>query len=308
MDKPTLVIMAAGIGSRFGGLKQIEPVGLNGEIIIDYSIYDALKAGFGKVVFIINKNIEEAFKENIGNKIEKIVDTAYVYQRVEDAPSSLKIPVGRIKPWGTGHAVLSCMDEVNTPFAAINADDFYGPSSFQQIGKYLMKLKDMDALYHYCMIGFRLENTLTENGHVARGVCTVNADGYLEEIHERTKIQGFRDETKYTQDGEKWNVIPKGSIVSMNMWGFTTSIFSELNNQFPRFLKENKDNLEKAEYFLPSVVDRLISSGKADVKVLQSEERWYGVTYKDDKPIVKKAISEMVKRGIYPENLWEDII
>ncbi len=308
MKKPALVIMAAGLGSRYGGLKQIDPVGQNGEIIIDYSIYDALKAGFGKVVFIINKNIEDAFKENVGNKIEKIVDTAYVFQSVEDVPEGVKIPDGRVKPWGTGHAVLSCINDVDTPFAVINADDFYGPTSFQQIGKYLVNIKDADDLYHYCMVGFRLENTLTENGHVARGVCTVDSDGYLKGIHERTKIQSFKDGTKYTEDGENWVLIPEGSTVSMNMWGFTPSIFNELKARFPKFLKENEKNLEKAEYFLPSVVDSLISSDKAVVKVLPSEERWYGVTYRDDKPVVKKAISDMVKRGVYPSNLWEGML
>jgi len=308
MKKPTLVIMAAGIGSRYGGLKQIDPVGQNGEIIIDYSIYDALKAGFGKVVFIINRNIEEAFKENIGKKIEKLVDTAYVYQSVDDLPTGFKAPEGRVKPWGTGHAVLSCRNVVDTPFAVINADDFYGPSSFQKIGNYLMNLKDMDSLYHYCMVGFKLENTLTENGHVARGVCTVSEDGYLKEIHERTKIKRFDDGTKYTEDGENWVLIPEGSTVSMNMWGFTPSIFGELEARFPDFLRKNEGNLEKAEYFLPSVVDSLISSGKAVIRVLPSEEKWYGVTYKEDKPVVKKAISDMVKRGVYPANLWEDYL
>jgi len=306
--KPTLVIMAAGIGSRYGGLKQIDPVGQNGEIIIDYSIYDALKAGFGKVVFIINRNIEEAFKENIGNKIEKLVDTDYVFQSVDDIPKGFKVPDGRVKPWGTGHAVLSCKNHVSTPFAVINADDFYGPSSFQKIGKHLMNLKDSDSLYNYCMVGFKLENTLTENGHVARGVCTVNKEGYLEEIHERTKIQRFEDGTKYTEDGENWVLIPEGSTVSMNMWGFTPSIFNELKARFPEFLRKNESNLAKAEYFLPSVVDNLISSGKAVVRVLPSEEKWYGVTYKEDKPVVKNAISEMVKRGVYPANLWEDML
>lgn len=308
MKKPTLVIMAAGIGSRYGGLKQIDPVGLNGEIIIDYSIYDALKAGFGKVVFIINRNIEEAFKENIGNRIEKLVDTEYIFQSVDDIPEGFKVPEGRVKPWGTGHAVLSCRNVVDTPFAVINADDFYGPSSFQNIGNYLMNLTDTNSLYQYCMVGFKLENTLTEHGYVARGVCTVSEDGYLKEIHERTKIMKFEDSTKYTEDGESWVLIPEGSTVSMNMWGFTPSIFGELKARFPEFLRKNEGNLVKAEYFLPSVVDSLISSGKAAVRVLPSEERWYGVTYKEDKPVVKKAISEMVERGIYPANLWEDML
>lgn len=308
MKKPALVIMAAGIGSRYGGLKQIDPVGQNGEKIIDYSIYDALKAGFGKVVFIINKKIEEAFRESIGNRVEKLVDTVYVYQSVNDVPSGFTVPEGRVKPWGTGHAVLSCMDVVDTPFAVINADDFYGQTSYQKIGRYLMDMKDTDDVYHYCMVGFRLENTLTENGHVARGVCTVGEDGCLKEIHERTKIKKFEDGVKYTEDDVNWVLIPEGSTVSMNMWGFTPGVFNELKAGFPEFLERNRGNIEKAEYFLPTVVDGLISSGKAIVKVLPSEERWYGVTYKEDKPVVKEAISQMVKCGVYPANLWEEVI
>ena len=303
--KPALIIMAAGLGSRYGGLKQIEPVGPNGEIIIDYSIYDALKAGFGKVVFVINRDIEKAFRENIGTKIEKVLDTEYVYQSVHDLPEEFQVPDGRVKPWGTAHAVLCCRNAVNNPFAVINADDFYGSSSFGKIAGYLKGVEDSNGVYQYCMVGFKLENTLTENGHVARGVCSVNEEGYLKTIQERTRIQKFGGVTKYTEDGENWTVIPEGSTVSMNMWGFTPGFFNELQRQFPQFLQDNANNLSKAEFYLPAVVDSLISSGKARVKVLPTEERWYGVTYKEDKPMVKEAIQKMIQQGDYPENLWD---
>ena len=301
MKKPALVIMAAGMGSRYGGLKQIDPIGPNGEIIMDYSIYDALKAGFGKVVFIIKKEIEEAFREAIGSKIEKKVDTTYVFQDIDDLPEGFKRPQDRVKPWGTGHAVLSCRDHVDTPFAVINADDFYGRNSFQVLCDYLKDIDDVKS-YNYAMVGFILNNTLTEHGHVSRGVCQVNDQGYLEEIQERTKIQRFSDGVKY-QENDEWITIPEDSIVSMNMWGFTPSIFHELEAGFVRFLENNKDNIDKAEFFLPNLVGDLVRENKAKVKVLSSRERWYGVTYREDKPVVKKAIEEMIKQGIYPEKL-----
>lgn len=307
MIKPTLVVMAAGMGSRYGGLKQIDPIGPNGEIIIDYSIYDAIKAGFGKVVFIIKKENEEIFRESIGKRAEKLIDTAYVYQRIDDLPTGFGVPHERVKPWGTGHAVMSCRNIVDTPFAVINADDFYGRTSFQVLHDYLVSASDCDGMYQYCMVGFILENTLTEHGHVARGVCTVDSEGYLIDINERTKIKKFGKVTKYTEDDENWVVIPEGSIVSMNTWGFTPSFFKELEARFPQFLESNKDNLLKAEYFLPSVVDSLITEKKAKVKVLPSNERWYGVTYREDKPVVKQAISTLIQQGIYPEKLWEDL-
>jgi UTP-glucose-1-phosphate uridylyltransferase len=305
MIKPTLVVMAAGLGSRYGGLKQIDPVGPNGEIIIDYSIYDAIKAGFGKVVFIIKEDIKDIFYETVGKRIEKQIETAYVFQDANDIPSGFKVPEGRKKPWGTGHAVLSCQNVVNSPFAVINADDFYGPSSFEVLSKYLKTIRDSDDLYQYCMVGFVLENTLTEHGHVARGVCSVDSESNLKEIHERTKIQKFENGTKYTEDDQNWVTIPEGSTVSMNTWGFTPSIFNELGKRFPKFLETSKDNLLKAEYFLPEVVGGLITENKAKVKVLPSTERWYGVTYQEDKPIVKQAIINLINQGIYPENLWE---
>ena len=304
MAKPTLVIMAAGIGSRYGGLKQIDPVGPHGEIIMDYSIYDAVKAGFDKVVFIIKKEMEELFREKVGRRIDAVVKTAYVFQSVDDVPAGFKVPEGRVKPWGTGHAVLSCRTAVDSPFAVINADDFYGQTTFQMMSDYLTGLKDSGGMYQYCMVGFKLENTLTEHGHVARGVCTLDSEGYLKEIHERTKIKKFGNETKYTEDDKGWILIPEGSFVSMNTWGFTPSIFKELEARFPAFLRDNAGNILKAEYFLPSVVDGLISEKKARVKVLPSKERWYGVTYQEDKPLVKEAIARMTEEGIYPEKLW----
>ena len=304
MTKPTLVIMAAGIGSRYGGLKQIDPVGPNGEIIMDYSIYDAVKAGFDKVVFIIKKEMEDIFREKVGSRIDAVVKTSYVFQSVDDVPAGFEVPEGRVKPWGTGHAVLSCRNAVDSPFAVINADDFYGQTSFQMMNDYLVGMKDSSGMYQYCMVGFKLENTLTEHGHVARGVCTLDSSGNLKEIHERTKIQKFGNATKYTEDDKEWILIPQGSIVSMNIWGFTPSVFSELEAGFPSFLRDRTGNILKAEYFLPSVIDGLISGNKAQVKVLPSKERWYGVTYQEDKPQVKEAIFKMTKEGIYPENLW----
>ncbi|MHB8065571.1 MAG: nucleotidyltransferase family protein [Ruminiclostridium sp.] len=307
-NKTTLVIMAAGMGSRYGGLKQIDPVGPNGEIIMEYSIYDAIKAGFSKVVFVIKKEIEDTFREVIGKKIEGFVDVEYVYQRIENVPQEFNIPEGRTKPWGTGHAVLSAKDAVKTPFAVINADDFYGANTYILLNNFLSSNEDTENKYKYCMVGFVIENTLTENGHVARGVCNVNQAGNLIDIHERTKIIKFGDEAKYTEDEKNWVIIPKASIVSMNTWGFNQSIFKKLEEGFPIFLKNSRDNILKAEYFLPSVVDNLIKTGNADVKVLATTDKWYGVTYKEDKPIVKKSIGDMVLKKIYPQLLWKDLI
>lgn len=307
MPKPTLVVLAAGIGRRYGGLKQIEPLGPNGEIIIDYSIYDALNAGFGKVVFVIKQDIEEALRERVGKTIEKRCETAYVFQRIGDVPEGFEAPPDRQKPWGTAHATLSCRNVVHSPFAVINADDFYGRSSYQTLCDYLKNAQDRGGVYDYSMVGYVLENTLTEHGHVARGVCTVDQDGFLVEIHERTRIEKFGEISKYTEGGEHWVEIPKGSIVSMNMWGVTPSLFSELEARFPRFLQKNSDNIQKAEYFLPDVVDDLLKETRATVKVLSTNERWYGVTYQQDKPRVKEAIRDLIRRGVYPEDLWSDV-
>lgn len=305
--EPVLVIMAAGMGSRYGGLKQIDPVGSNGELIIDFSIYDALKAGFKKIVFIIKKEIEADFKEVIGDRISKQCEVAYVYQDLNNLPKGFEKPADRVKPWGTGHAILSCQGVVDGPFAVINADDYYGSHAFQVIYDYLKDAQDDDK-YRYVMVGYMLENTLTDNGHVARGVCSTDNAGYLTGIKERTRIEKKDGGAAYTEDdGATWTMIPAGSTVSMNMWGFTESILPELNNRFAAFLEENlPQNPLKCEYFLPDVVGTLLKEDKATVKVLKSADRWYGVTYKADKPVVVAAIQKLKDEGRYPEKLWED--
>ena len=306
MPKPTLIVMAAGIGSRYGGLKQIDPVGPNGEIIIDYSIYDALKAGFGKVVFVIKKDIEAVFRERVSRNIERHCETAYVFQSVDDLPAGFEVPPDRRKPWGTGHAVLSCRNVVRSPCAVINADDFYGTSSYQILYEYLEAAQDRDGVYDYCMVGFVLENTLTEHGYVSRGVCRLNRDGTLDKINERKRVEKFGHVIRYTEDGEHWVDIPRASIASMNMWGFTPSVFSELQTRFPRFLRAHNDDIDTAEFFLPEIISDLVVEKRATVKVLATNERWIGVTYKNDVPRVTLAIRDLIHRGIYPENLWQD--
>lgn len=300
-----LVVMAAGIGSRYGGLKQIDPVGPNGEIILDYSVYDALRAGFTKVVFVIRQDIEEAFREKIGRSLEKRADVTYVFQDVGSLPAGFTAPAGRVKPWGTGHAVLACKDAINTPFAVINADDYYGRTAFESLGQYLSRAEDKNGKYDYCLVGYALENTLSEHGHVARGVCEINGDGYLTDIRERTRIQKRPDGIQYTENGMDWTPLPPKSIVSLNMWGFTASILNELETHFARFLANNADNLLKAEYFLPDVVGDLVKTGKAGVKVLPTTERWFGVTYQEDRRIVQSAIRELIGANVYPESLWD---
>lgn len=307
MKKPVLVVMAAGMGSRYGGLKQIDPVDEYGHIIMDFSIYDAIRAGFGKVVFIIKKENEESFRAAIGNRIEKQIETEYVFQDLHNLPEGYEVPEGRVKPWGTAHAVMSCIGTVDGPFVVINADDYYGSHAFRMAYQFLTEYED-DKKYHYMMVGYRLENTLTENGHVARGVCVTDEDGYLIKIDERTHIEKRGSETAYTEDdGRTWTVIPAGSTVSMNMWGFSKSILKELEQRFRRFLAENLEkNPQKCEYFLPFAVDELLREGLADVRVLRSEDKWFGVTYKEDKPQVVAAIRERKAEGLYPEKLWED--
>ncbi len=291
------------MGSRYGGLKQIDPVDEHGNLIIDFSIYDALKAGFKKVVFIIKHEIEADFREVIGDRISAYVDTEYVYQEVDALPAGFSVPEGRVKPWGTAHAVLCCKGVVDAPFAVINADDYYGSHAFQMIYDYLCQARD-DEKYRYAMVGYILENTLTENGHVARGVCTTE-DGFLTDIHERTRIEKRPGGPAYTEDGETWVDIPQGSIVSMNLWGFSESILGELEQRFAGFLEENLPaNPVKCEYFLPSVVDSLLKEGKATVRVLPSQDKWYGVTYRPDHEIVVEAVKQFKRDGLYPEILW----
>jgi dTDP-glucose pyrophosphorylase len=298
--------MAAGIGSRYGGLKQMDPVGLNGEIIIDYSVFDALRAGFGRVVFLIRRDIQAAFRDKVGRAAEKRVDTSYVFQELLNLPPGFAVPADRKKPWGTGHAVLSCKDAVQEPFAVINADDFYGATAFQALVQYLRQAQDCDGVYNYGMVGYALANTLSEHGHVARGVCEVTPDGFLVDVRERTHIERLADGIRYTENGTHWVMLPPESIVSLNTWGFTLSIFRELETRFSLFLQKNAAHLTKAEYFLPDVVGDLVKEGKARVKVLPTNEKWYGVTYQEDRPRVQAAIRDMIRQGIYPEKLWGD--
>jgi len=286
-----LVVMAAGMGSRFQGLKQIEPVGPNGEILLDFSVYDAKRAGFDKVVFEIKKEIEKDFKEVVGKRIEKMIDVEYVYQDVNDVPEGVQIPAERSKPWGTAHAVLTAKNVVDTPFAVINADDYYGISAYQKI--YDCITKDETEI---CMVGFKLFNTLTENGTVSRGVCRVE-DGVLKNITEYTKING---KCQYTEDdGASWNDLNKETVVSMNMWGFKPSIFKVMEDGLVRFFEDNKQNLLKAEYYLPSVVDYMINNKNTPVQVMTTDDKWYGMTYKEDKEQVTEAIGALIEKGLY---------
>ncbi len=304
--KPVLVIMAAGMGSRYGGLKQLDPVGNHGQLIIDYSIYDARRAGFETVVFVIKPEIEEDFKRCIGDRVSRSMDVRYAYQLKEDLPEGYSVPEVRQKPWGTAHAALAARNVVDGPFAVINADDYYGPEAFREIYDYLSAHED-GALYEYVMVGYLLKNTVTENGTVARGVCEETADNFLTRVTERTKIEKG-EPPRYTEDdGQTWTELPGDTIVSMNMWGFTRSFLDEAWVRFPAFLdKALAENPAKAEYFLPSVVSQLIDEGKARVKVLRSEDKWYGVTYREDKPTVVSALAEKTTSGLYPDRLWEE--
>ena len=304
MKQPVLVVMAAGMGSRYGGLKQIDPVDKEGHIIMDFSVYDAVKAGFKKVIFIIKKENEADFKAAIGDRLSKHLDVTYVFQDLKNLPEGYEVPEERDKPWGTGHAVLSCIDEIDGPFAVINADDYYGANAFRMAYDFLTQNQDEDGIYRYMMVGYKLENTLTENGHVARGVCVTDEEGHLQKIHERTHIERHEGNVAYTEDeGKTWTALPQDSTVSMNMWGFSESILKELKARFPKFLEENLPvNPMKCEYFLPFVVDELLGENKATVKVLKSMDKWYGVTYKEDKPVVVAAIQRMKDEGLYPQD------
>lgn len=306
MNKPVLVIMAAGMGSRYGGLKQIDPMDKEGHIIMDFSLYDAKEAGFEKVIFIIKEENEEDFRTCIGDRISQIMEVSYVYQKLDNLPEGFAVPEGRVKPFGTGHAVLSCIEAIDGPFAVINADDYYGKHAFSMIYDYL-NTQDDNEKYQYAMVGYILENTLTENGHVARGICKTSEQGQLLAITERTHIEKRGEKTMYTEDeGASWHEIPAGSVVSMNMWGFQKSILKELKKRFPVFLEKNlKENPLKCEFFLPNVVGELLAEERAEVQVLTSLDKWYGVTYREDKPKVEAAIAEMKEKGLYPRKLWE---
>ncbi|WP_455191478.1 nucleotidyltransferase family protein [Eubacterium ramulus] len=306
MKKPILVVMAAGMGSRYGGLKQIDPVGSHGEVIMDYSLYDARRAGFERVIFIIKHSIEKEFHEAIGARIANYMDVSYAYQDLEDLPEGYTIPEEREKPWGTCHAILAARDLIDAPFAVINADDYYGTTCFQIIYDYLSTHTDDDK-YRYCMVGYQLKNTVTENGSVARGVCTTDADANLVSVVEHTQIETYENGIHFTEDkGATWQEIDVDTTVSMNLWGFNESFIKEAKDRFPAFLDDAMiNNPMKGEYFLPSVVSQLLAEGKATVKVLKSPDKWYGVTYREDKPGIVKALADKAAAGFYPVPLWQ---
>ena len=306
MKETSLVIMAAGIGSRFGGgIKQLEPVGPSGEIIMDYSIYDALNAGFNKIVFIIRKDLEQDFKEIIGNRIEKIAPVEYAFQELDDLPAGFHKPEERTKPWGTGQAILCAKDVIQEPFAVINADDYYGKEGFVKIHDYLVNEMDPDVRpFDLCMSGFILGNTLSENGGVTRGVCQVGSDGVLNKVTETYELMMDGGEACGRDEAGNPVKVSLNQNVSMNMWGLSPAFLMELEHGFPTFLENLKEGDIKSEYLLPKIIDRLISQDKARVHVLETRDKWFGVTYKEDKPAVSAAIKDLVSKGIYPERLF----
>lgn len=302
MQKPTLVIMAAGMGSRFGGMKQITPVDAQGHIIMDYSIYDAIRAGFGKVVCVIKKEFEDDFEQAIGSRIRGHVELEYAYQSLDQLPQGFTVPENRVKPWGTAHAVWCARHAIPGPFAVINADDFYGQEAFAAIADFLSQ--DREPTEH-AMVGYLLSNTLTENGSVARGVCTIDPNGFLCDIVERTKILKQGEGAVYTEDGETYTELPMDSVVSMNLWGFRREALEGFEGKFRDFLRDTLPaNPEKAEFFLPKIVSDMIAEKTGTIRVLSSAARWHGVTYKEDLPTVVAAVQAMKDEGKYPQSLW----
>ena len=303
MKEPTLVIMAGGLGSRYGGLKQIDPVTEAGEIILDFSLYDAFMAGFKKAVIVIKEEHLQDFKDIFDNRAGKYMQIEYAFQKLDDIPEGYKVPEGREKPWGTGHAIMTARDHVDGPFAVINADDYYGPTAFQTIYDFLSQV---DEEGKFTMVAYNLKNTITENGHVSRGVCTVSDDRYLTDIVERTKIMRRGDKIAYTEDEENWVELAEDTPVSMNFWGYTRNMMDELVARFGEFLDESLvSNPLKGEYLIPKVTDQLIREGKATCKVLESKDKWYGVTYREDKESVSNALESMKDKGLYPDVLWK---
>lgn len=300
--KPTLLILAAGMGSRYGSLKQVDPVGPSGETILEYSVYDAIRAGFGKVVFVIRKDIENDFKEIFIDKLRNHIEVDYCFQDISMVPAGTVVPADRVKPWGTSHAVLVAAGKVNEPFAVINADDYYGADAYKKMADYLSKLSN--TANAYSMVGFDLNNTLSEHGSVSRGICEVDGNSLLVGVTERTKICRDAQGVAYFDAEDKPVYVDEQSIVSMNFWGFTPAFFKQLDVNFEKFIAKNSDNL-KAEFFLPIIVDDLIKEKAATLTVLRSTDRWFGVTYKEDKPVVVAKIKDLVAKGVYPANLWK---
>lgn len=303
MKKTSLVVLAAGMGSRYGGLKQIDKIGPNGEIILELSVYDAIKAGFNEVIFIIKKEIEQDFKEAIGDKISKQVDVKYVFQDIDRIPEGFSVPEGREKPWGTGHALLCCEDVIDSPFAVINADDYYGREGFVKLHDFLVNSTDENE---YAMVGYILANTVSENGSVARGVCTVE-DGKLTNVDELTRIEKHLKGIEYSKDeGMTWLPLADNRLVSMNMWGFKPNFIQYMKEDFVKFFEtEVPKNLMKSEFFIPKEVGKMLRESKIEVQVLQSEDKWYGVTYQEDKPVVQAGIKKLIDEGKYPVPLWK---
>jgi len=301
----TLAVMAAGMGSRYGGAKQIEPIGPHGETTLDYAVYDALRAGFGKVVFVVRREHCDLIRERIGRRIEGRVETDYVCQELSNTPDGFAPPPGRQKPWGTGHAVLCCAEAVKDPFAVVNADDFYGPGSYVALAEFLRGVPSTrKPPLQFCTIAFTLENTLSPHGAVARGVCETDAEGFLKGIRERTKIRLDGHVIVDESDGTPEALDPK-TLVSMNMWGFTPGVFSHLRDAFVAFLQE-KGGDPKAEFYLPKAVGNMVAESDARVKVLPSDEQWFGMTYRDDRPYVEQRICGLMEAGVYPEKLWDE--
>lgn len=300
--KPTLLILAAGMGTRYGGLKQIDPIGPNGEIIIDYSIYDAINAGFGKLVFVIRHCFEDAFKEKIGQKFNNLAETAYAYQEVDTCVDGFEVPKDRDKPWGTGHAILIACDLINEPFAVINADDYYGPGAFATIAGFLTT-KDLSS-NNYAMVGYTLRDTLSEYGSVSRGVCQCDEQMLLRRVVERKKVEKTSTGARYFENDGTEHVLTGNEVVSRNMWGFQPSIFHHLKVRFRRFLKEQSDE-SGSELFIPTVVDELIQKGKITVKVLPANDKCFGVTYRSDAAIAATCVRQLIEQGLYPGNLWD---
>ena len=303
MQEPTLVVMAGGLGSRYGGLKQIDPVTEAGEIILDFSLYDAFMAGFKKAVLVIREENLQDFRDIFDKRAGKYMNIEYAFQKLEDLPEGYEIPEGREKPWGTGHAIMTAREKVDGPFAVINADDYYGPTAFQTIYDFLSQVNEDGK---FTMVAYNLKNTITENGHVSRGVCTVSDDHYLTDIVERTKIMRKEGKIAYTEDEENWVQLDEETPVSMNFWGYTRNMMDELVDRFGEFLDDALvSNPLKGEYLIPKVTDQLIREGKATCKVLESKDKWYGVTYREDKESVSNALESMKDKGLYPDILWK---